>query len=142
MTHPPLPPVHLLGYITPSAQQDYAQGKFAFDGSINSFWNGKSTTAYIVYDAGRPRVALSYKIATRQTGCPRQWQFQGSDNFDEPATKRTFDIIDSRMHGICNRARFAHYAITSQLEVIPPPIFELSKMNLQSECTCKDGLPS
>ena len=120
-------PVHALGYITPSAEQDYAKGKYAFDGSINSFWNGKSTTAYIVYDAGRRRVALSYKIATRSTGCPRQWQFQGSDNFDEPATKRHFDIIDARMHGICNRARFAHYGITSKLEVISTQTTEMFK---------------
>ena len=108
------------GVITVKHEQPHARGIYAFDGSINSYWDGRSTTSWLTFDAGRRRVALSYKIATKHTGCPRQWEFQGS-NVNKWAMKKDFDIIDARMHGICNRARFAHYGITGKLEVLYTP---------------------
>ena len=108
------------GVITVKQEHPHARGINAFDGSINSYWDGRSTTSWLTFDAGRRRVALSYKIATKHTGCPRQWQFQGS-NVNKFVHSKDFAIIDARMNGICNRARFAHYSITGKLEVFYSP---------------------
>ena len=107
-----------LGIITASSEESqWVKGIHAFDGSINSYWKGKSAQSWLVYDAGRRRVVLSYKIATKHTGCPRQWEFQGSNNFYLGSVKARFDVLDAQTNGICHRARFAHYGITGRLNV-------------------------
>ena len=117
--------MNALGIVTPSAEHRNTQGIYAFDGSINSYWDGRSTKAWIVYDAGRRRVALSYKIATKHWGCPKEWQFQGSNDFHLGSLKASFEIIDAQANGICNRARFAHYGITGRLQVLISSLYTI-----------------
>ena len=104
-------PIDVLGIITPSGEHAHARGRYAFDRSINTYWDGRSTKAWIVYNAGRRRVALSYKIATKHFGCPRQWEFQGGNSFND------YEVIDTQANGICHRARFAHYDLIGKLQV-------------------------